>query len=154
MQDGWSRAIHSCLDFAGNPVISRYKMIQRFGCFQKQGENPPKWMVYNQWKTLLIKMDDLGGKPIIFGNIWGRLSIHLPGVLDSQSWHASLGYEQMHRWLLKKRMCYILQCMYCIIVCIEYSTVWIYIYMITYVYACCTFLVFSMVLPPTTTVLW
>ena len=29
----------------------------------------PKWMVYNGKPEHLIKMDDLGGKPTIFGNI-------------------------------------------------------------------------------------
>jgi len=38
--------------------------------FPKIGrKHPPKWMVYNKWKTLLnlLKWDDLGGKPTIFG---------------------------------------------------------------------------------------
>ena len=34
------------------------------GCFQNRGT--PKWMVYFMENP--IKMDDLGGKPTIFGN--------------------------------------------------------------------------------------
>ena len=37
------------------------------GCFRKIGGKPPKWMV--QIMENPIKMDDLEGKPTIFGNI-------------------------------------------------------------------------------------
>ena len=43
------------MSFAQNP-----------GCFQKIGVFPPKWMV--KIMETLLKWDDLGGKPIIFGN--------------------------------------------------------------------------------------
>jgi len=34
----------------------------------KNRDGPPKWMVYTVMENP-IKMDDLGGKPTIFGNI-------------------------------------------------------------------------------------
>ena len=41
-------------------------LVRQFGCFQKMGEN-----LQNGWFIMenTIKMDDLGGKPTIFGNI-------------------------------------------------------------------------------------
>ena len=47
---------------------------QHVGCWTKnRGILPPKWMAYNgkPWKTLL-KLEDLGGKPPIFGNVVGE----------------------------------------------------------------------------------
>ena len=38
------------------------------GVEPKIGGKPPKWMVYNIRENP-IEMDDLGGKPTIFGNI-------------------------------------------------------------------------------------
>ena len=59
-----------------------------YGCFQYRGT--PKWMVYNGKP---IKMDDLGGFPIIFGNT--HMSGNPPGNLRGQ---------KTTKWWLNERL--------------------------------------------------
>ena len=47
------------------------------GCFPKIGGTHPKWMI--KIMETPIKMDDLGGKPTIFGNI------HLNGKFERET---------------------------------------------------------------------
>jgi len=47
-----------------------------YGCLQKiGGKLPPKWMVYNSWKSLFFNgLDDLGGKRAVLGNIQEKVT--------------------------------------------------------------------------------
>ena len=49
-QEDWT-----VMDWQGAGV---FRDLEGVGCFQKEGENPPKWMVYNG--TPYFLMDDLG----------------------------------------------------------------------------------------------
>ena len=55
------------------PVFSLGVHVTPLGCFQKYGGKPPKWMVKIMENP--IKMDDLGGKPTIFGNIHWNVGV-------------------------------------------------------------------------------
>jgi len=54
----------------------KYLQNYHVSIFSKNRGGPPKWMV-KIMENPLKKMDDLGGKPTIFGNI------HIPPVLPS-----------------------------------------------------------------------
>ena len=54
-----SLTVDCCQVMQGGPLVVINGIITPIWVFPKIGGKPPKWMVYNEWKTLL-KWDDLG----------------------------------------------------------------------------------------------